>query len=167
MQRGCDLNISRWITDSYHLINAGPVFEQFVGQEKCANSNFKGERLYFWGRDKRGSSAEVDYMVEHAHGVSPVEVKAGASGRLKSMHLLLDTCRDLSEGIKVSLDNFEKKNNIQSIPLYAFGSWLHERRFNYFKLSCKNFCLKVAKKCISIVMMLSIHKISKAGDLHV
>ena len=128
MQRGCDLSISRWITDSYHLINAGPVSEQFVGQEICANSNFKRERLYFWGRDKRGSSAEVDYLVEHAHGVTPVEVKAGASGRLKSMHLLLDTYRGLSEGIKVSLDNFERKNNIQSIPLYAFGSWLQERR---------------------------------------
>jgi hypothetical protein len=47
---------------------------------------------------------------------------------LKSMHLLLDTYRDLSEGIKVSLDNFEKKNNIQSIPFYAFGSWLQKRR---------------------------------------
>jgi len=24
--------------------------------------------------------------------------------------------------------NFEKDNNIQSIPLYAFGSWLEKRR---------------------------------------
>ena len=128
MQRGCDLNISRWITDSHHLINAGPVSEQFVGQEICANSNFKRERLYFWGRDKRGSSAEVDYMVEHAHGVTPVEVKAGTSGRLKSMQFLLKSNPDLSEGIKVSLDNFEKENNIQSIPFYAFGSWLARSR---------------------------------------
>jgi hypothetical protein len=32
------------------------------------------------------------------------------------------------EGVKVSLDNFEKGNNIQSIPLYAFGSWLERNR---------------------------------------
>jgi hypothetical protein len=128
MQRACDLSIARWITDSYNLINAGPVSEQFVGQEICANANFKREKLYYWARDKRGSSAEIDYMIEHRSGVIPVEVKAGTSGRLKSMHLLLNTNPDISEGIKVSLDNFEKQKNIQSIPLYAFGSWLEKNR---------------------------------------
>jgi predicted AAA+ superfamily ATPase len=128
MQRACDLNIARWITDSYNLINAGPVAEQFVGQEICANANFKREKLYYWARDKRGSSAEVDYLIEHLGGVTPVEVKAGTSGRLKSMQLLLKSNRDISEGIKVSLDNFEKENNIRSIPLYAFGSWLEKNR---------------------------------------
>ncbi len=128
MQRACDLYIARWITDSYNLINAGPVSEQFVGQEICANANYKREKLYYWARDKSGSSAEVDYMVEHLNGVTPVEVKAGTSGRLKSMQLLLKTNPDISEGIKVSLDNFEKDNNIQSIPLYAFGSWLKKSR---------------------------------------
>ena len=128
MQRACDLNIARWITDSYNLINAGPVSEQFVGQEICANTNFKREKLYYWARDKRGSSAEVDYMIEHRSDVVPVEVKAGTSGRLKSMQLLLKSQSDISEGIKVSLDNFEKTNNIQSIPLYAFGSWLEQKK---------------------------------------
>jgi predicted AAA+ superfamily ATPase len=128
MQRACDLNIARWITDSYNLINAGPVSEQFVGQEICANANFKRTKLYYWARDKSGSSAEVDYMIEHLNGVTPVEVKAGTSGRLKSMQLLLKSNPDISEGIKVSLDNFEKENNIQSIPLYAFGSWLEKSR---------------------------------------
>jgi predicted AAA+ superfamily ATPase len=128
MQRACDLNIARWITDSYNLINAGPVAEQFVGQEICANANFKREKLYYWAREKSGSSAEVDYLIEHLRGVTPVEVKAGTTGRLKSMQLLLKSNRDISEGIKVSLDNFEKENNIQSIPLYAFGSWLEKSK---------------------------------------
>lgn len=73
---------------------------------------------------KGGSSAEVDYMIEKSHGVIPVEVKIGAFGKLKSMRLLLDDNSDIYEGIKVSLDNFKKQNNIQSIPLYAFGSRL-------------------------------------------
>jgi hypothetical protein len=67
-------------------------------------------------------------MIEHGHGVIPVEVKAGASGKLKSMHLLLDSTPDITEGIKASLDNFEKQSNIQSIPLYAFGSWLEKSK---------------------------------------
>lgn len=128
MQKACDLNIARWITDSYHLVNAGPVSEQFVGEQICANSNFKREKLYYWARDKRGSSAEVDYLIEHSHGVTPVEVKAGATGKLKSLHLFLDSNPEISEGVKVSCDNFEKRNNIQSIPLYAFGSWLEKIR---------------------------------------
>ena len=128
LQKACDLNIARWITDSYHLVNAGPVSEQFVGQQICANSNFKREKLYYWARDKRGSSAEVDYLIEHSQGVTPVEVKAGATGKLKSLHLFLDSNPEISEGIKVSRDNFEKQNNIQSIPLYAFGSWLEKIR---------------------------------------
>ena len=130
MQRACDFNISRWITDSYNLINAGPVSEQFVGQEICANSNFKREKLYYWERDKRGSCAEVDYMIEHSQAVRPVEVKAGSSGKLKSMHLLIGSSPDISEGIKVSLDNFVKQGYIQSIPLYAFGSWLKNNASN-------------------------------------
>jgi hypothetical protein len=63
-------------------------------------------------------------MIEKTHSVIPVEFKAGTSGRLKSMHLLLESNSDISEGIEVSLDNFEKLNNIQSIPLYVFGIWL-------------------------------------------
>ena len=110
-----------------NLINAGPVSEQFVGQEICANANFKREKLNYWVRDKSGSSAEADYMIENLSGVAPVEVKAGTSGRLKSM-LLLKSKPDIFEGIKVSLDNFEKENNIQSIPLYTFGSWLEKSR---------------------------------------
>lgn len=54
--------------------------EQFIGQEICSNSNFKREKLYYWARDKRGSSAEVDYMIEKTHGVIPVEVKAAPPG---------------------------------------------------------------------------------------
>jgi len=128
MQRACGLHMSHWITDGYNLINAGPVSEQFVGQEICSSSKFKREKLYFWARDIRGSSAEVDYMLEGRHGVIPVEVKAGSSGKLKSMHLFLHGNYDISEGIKVSLDNFEKQRDIQSIPLYAFGSWLEKMR---------------------------------------
>ena len=75
-------------------------------------------------------------MIEHTRGVFPIEVKAGVAGRLKSLHLLLDTCPDLAEGIKVSSDNFEKNNNIQSIPHYAFGSWLTQGRLT--RISPKN-----------------------------
>jgi len=124
MQRACDLNISRWITDGYNLINSGSIAEQFVGQVINSNSSFKKKRLYHWARDKRGSSAEVDYLIELNNGVFPIEVKAGATGKLKSLFLFLNNNPSISYGIKVSLDNFQRKDNIQSIPLYAIGSWI-------------------------------------------
>ncbi len=124
MQRACDFNISRWISDSTTLINTGSITEQFVGQQILANSGFKRKRLYYWERDKKSSSAELDYLVEHNNKIAPIEVKAGAFGKLKSMKLFLESYPQIPEGIKVSLDNFGKQQNIRSIPLYAFGSWL-------------------------------------------
>ena len=60
-------------------------------------------------------------MVEANKGLIPIKVKAGATGNLKSMHLLLNRQPEIPKGIKVSLDNFETCGKIRSIPLYAFG----------------------------------------------
>ncbi len=131
MQRACGLNISRWVSDGHDLIHAGVIAEQFVGQEIAAHAHFKKGRLYYWERDKRGSSAELDYLVEMAGRILPVEVKSGTIARLKSLQNFLKAHPDIPEGIKVSLDNSGKKQNIRSIPLYAFGSWL--KRQDYTK----------------------------------
>jgi predicted AAA+ superfamily ATPase len=64
----------------------GAVAEQFVGQELLAAGS--GE-LFYWARPQRGSSAEVDYLVSQGSKVVPVEVKSGAGGRLRSLHMLL------------------------------------------------------------------------------
>ena len=124
MQRACGLNIADWIQKPYQLIHAGGIAEQFVGQEILASSGFKRNRLYYWEREKRGSSAEIDYLVEHKGQVIPLEVKSGVAGKLRSMHLFLESHPDSPFGVKVSLDNFSRLDKIQSIPLYAFGSWI-------------------------------------------
>ena len=72
------------------LINSGAVCEQLVGQHLLMSGAFYEEpTLYCWMRDKPNSSAQVDYLLAHGPHVIPVEVKAGATGRLKSMHLFL------------------------------------------------------------------------------
>jgi hypothetical protein len=45
--------------------------------------------LFYWQREARGAEAEVDYIVQHGSSLVPVEVKAGATGSLKSLHLLM------------------------------------------------------------------------------
>ncbi|MCH2204855.1 MAG: DUF4143 domain-containing protein [Lentisphaerales bacterium] len=41
--------------------------------------------MHYWVREKSGSAAEIDYVIELKGRVIPVEVKAGKSGRLRSL----------------------------------------------------------------------------------
>lgn len=72
------------------MVHRGALAEQFVGQHLLgAGPSWETPRLYYWARDKRGSSAEVDYLLAVGGEIVPVEVKAGKTGTLKSLHLFL------------------------------------------------------------------------------
>lgn len=72
------------------LVNAGAVCEQFIGQHLLYSRDFFEEpELHYWSREKRQSSAEVDYVLSLGNRVIPVEVKAGKTGRLKSLHAFM------------------------------------------------------------------------------
>jgi hypothetical protein len=73
--------------DVTSLVNQGALVEQAVGQ--LLRGTFTGAaepELFYWQRDKRDAEAELDYV--HAVGarVCPIEVKAGASGAMRSLH---------------------------------------------------------------------------------
>ena len=97
------------------------IAEAFVGQEMIAHSSpWAGRELFYWHREARGSSAEVDYLVEDDGKVIPVEVKSGGRGRLTSMRLFLEKNRALSPfGIRFSLHPFSTVDDLQSWPLYG------------------------------------------------
>lgn len=69
------------------FVNEGKMAEQFVGQQLLAGGD-PGCRpaLHYWLREGRNANAEVDYLMEAGGTILPVEVKAGASGTLKSLH---------------------------------------------------------------------------------
>ncbi len=72
------------------LVNRGALCEQLVGQHLLYSAPpWEEPQLFYWAREKRGSSAEVDYVISQGRKVIPVEVKAGKTGRLKSLHLFL------------------------------------------------------------------------------
>lgn len=73
----------------------GAMAEQFVGQEMVVSQC--GE-LYYWAREARGSSAEVDYLAIVAGTVHAIEVKSGAAGSLRSLHMLLKNAPSIVEG---------------------------------------------------------------------
>ena len=72
------------------LVHSGAVAEQFVGQHLLyTNEPWAEPSLYYWNRPSKGSTAEVDYLIEYDGHILPIEVKAGATGRLKSLQMFV------------------------------------------------------------------------------
>lgn len=118
MKRAGHLSLDVLMSDDLLLINQGQLAEQFVGQELLAYQDLlMSPEVYFWARDKRGASAEVDYLVNVRSRILPIEVKSGGSNKLKSLHLFLEE-QKLDLGIKFSSEMRAKKGNILSLPVY-------------------------------------------------
>lgn len=67
-------------------IEQGAVVEQAVGQHLLGTiPNYRPPELHFWARAQRSSTAEVDFVISVGRAVVPVEVKAGKTGRLRSL----------------------------------------------------------------------------------
>ena len=71
-------------------IYQGKVIEHMVGQELLAAENSLHYKPQWWTREKKDSMAEVDFLVAVQGQIIPVEVKAGATGTLRSLLLLMD-----------------------------------------------------------------------------
>lgn len=68
----------------------GALAEQLVGQElRALGPGFAESPLYYWHREAKNANAEVDYLWALNDVVIPVEVRAGTSGSLKSIHTFL------------------------------------------------------------------------------
>jgi predicted AAA+ superfamily ATPase len=119
MQNLCGLSSETLMVEDFIQVNAGEVAEQFVGQELLAYSDpFKESTLYYWLRESRSSNAEVDYLTPYRQHALPVEVKAGKTGALRSMHLFLEKY-PAPVGIRISQVPLNNNLPIISIPFYA------------------------------------------------
>ena len=98
-------------------IHRGDLAEQVVGQEMLVSLNTD---LHYWARRAKGSTAEVDYLVVVDGAIVTVEVKSGASGRLRSMHLMLKEHSRIPRGIVFSSRTYSElpEQKLQFIPLY-------------------------------------------------
>lgn len=106
------------------LLHQGAIAEQFVGQELLAYAPYyREENLFYWQRDKLGSVSEVDYVTAINSSIIPIEVKSGATGRLKSLQIYIDE-KDIQFGIRISQNTLSFGKRILSVPLYMV-SQLH------------------------------------------
>jgi predicted AAA+ superfamily ATPase len=68
----------------------GRIAEHITGQELLAMSNSIKNKLQFWVREKKQSSAEIDYLYQYNGKLIPIEVKSGSIGKLRSLHQFMD-----------------------------------------------------------------------------
>lgn len=117
MQSLCNLPVEREFLQSDLLkIYQGALAEQFVGQEILA----AGNNLFYWSREAKSSSAEVDFLIVRQGKIMPVEVKSGPAGRLRSLHLILQQFPGCPQGLVFSTAPFAQlpEQKLTFVPLY-------------------------------------------------
>ena len=117
------------------LVNKGPMAEMLAGLELLhyLTPNLHHD-LYYWVRQAKNSTAEIDYLLSRDMKVLPFEVKAGVQGGMKS---LWDFMRDkkLEQAVRCSLENFGKFDyidaeaegavrHVEVYPLYALSQFV-------------------------------------------
>lgn len=131
---GLDLkNISALEDDL--LINKGQIAEQFIGQHLIISEDMtKSFNLNYWLRENKKGNAEVDFVTVANGKIIPIEVKAGKSGALKSLHQFVYLKKDTDLAIRFDLNKYSKQKvlvnikegpveyDLESYPLYAINS---------------------------------------------
>ncbi|MBZ0200871.1 MAG: ATP-binding protein [Ignavibacteriaceae bacterium] len=79
-----------FVREKLEYVYHGRISEHIVGQELAAYSKSILHLPSFWIREKKQSSAELDYIINHEGMVIPVEVKSGSYGTLRSLMLFVD-----------------------------------------------------------------------------
>ena len=117
------------------LVNKGPMAEMLAGLELLhyLTPNLHHD-LYYWVRQAKNSTAEIDYLLSRDMKVLPFEVKAGVQGGMKS---LWDFMREkkLEQAVRCSLENFGKFDyidaeaegavrHVEVYPLYALSQFV-------------------------------------------
>ncbi len=70
------------------LITTGKIAEQFVASHLAFKDEGKTPpNLNFYLRDKHPQKAQIDFVLQQGQKIIPIEVKAGATGRMRSLQL--------------------------------------------------------------------------------
>lgn len=119
------------------LINKGQIAEQYIGQHLIYSDDMtKSSDLNYWLRENKKGNAEVDFVAVIDGHITPLEVKSGKSGTLKSLQQFI-YCKQINSAIRFDLNKYstqyvankikvnEKEELVNfkliSYPLYAIG----------------------------------------------
>ena len=144
------VGIQKEIIGTYDLnsIYQGTLIEHLIGQELLAFQYNALSALHFWVREKKESTAEVDYLFQYDGLIIPIEVKSGKEGTLKSLHSYMDIAphnfaiRFYAGALNISdaITQNGKQYKILNLPYYL-GSQI-EKYFDWFVLQTKKPALE-------------------------
>lgn len=103
--------------DEMKLINEGAIAEQFIGQHlQGILSESPNRELTYWLREGRNANAEVDFVIALQGQILPIEIKAGATGSMKSLHQFMgEKQQKLAIRFDANLpDKYEIKTSIRN-----------------------------------------------------
>jgi predicted AAA+ superfamily ATPase len=116
-----------FLTEDFNTVNKGTLAEIFVGLELLKNAScYKPAQLYCWHREHKKSNAQVDFVIQRDESIIPVEVKSGTRGSMQSLYLFLEE-KKTETGIRTSLENFGRFDNIEIYPLYAISNIINSK----------------------------------------
>ena len=87
------------------LVNKGGLTEMLAGLEIMRNKPcVQRQKMFYW--EKKGNSvAEIDYLEILNLKITPIEIKSGTQGGMKSLWLFMRE-KHLTEALRCSLENF-------------------------------------------------------------
>jgi len=109
--------------------NKGALAEQICGQLLYSKQSYENDVLYFWQQTGSGTG-EIDYLIQEGIKIIPIEVKAGTSGSMKSLHgfmydkelnsaIRFDLNKPSIQKVDVKTNKGDKVNyDLLSLPLY-------------------------------------------------
>jgi predicted AAA+ superfamily ATPase len=99
----------------------GALTEQYVLQQIVAA---RDEVPMYWSPEK--PTAEVDFAIERAGSLVPIEVKAEENLRSKSLRSYIDRFQP-AEALRFSLSGYREQQDMINVPLYAIRPWVAPR----------------------------------------
>lgn len=125
--------IRQEIIGSTEMVDAwrGHIAEQVTAQELLSLDDRVGQHRVFWAKPNNG--AEVDYVINHASKLYPIEVKSGNNAHLRSLQVFMDSA-DIDMAVRVwsgpySVDKVAtptgKTFKLINLPFYLIGH-IHE-----------------------------------------
>jgi hypothetical protein len=111
----------------------GMAAEQIVSQELKTLSFEIGLKQNYWMRNKRGSTAEIDFIIVFDGKIIPIEVKSGHNAHLKSIHqFMIEANHDIAIRVwsgNFSIDNVKtisaKEFRLVNLPFYMISALPH------------------------------------------
>ncbi len=128
-------------TQDLSKIYQGTMVEHLTGQELLANQYHALSELYFWVKEKKESTAELDFLMPYEGKIIPIETKSGKTGTLRSLHQFMDEAphnmavRFYSGGVNISEAKTSQNKTyfLLNLPYYlvsqinAYMKWFEKK----------------------------------------